>query len=234
MQRPAPRLSAISADAVAAGQRRRILDALPGAVAENGIEGTTVEHVVKLAGVRRNSFYEQFSDKRDCFAAAYEIAQERLLGVLTFQCYTHACLPDRLGTALAAGLTLLGADPSLARLIVVEAPAAGGEIAARHQEWLGRYCRLLRLAAVGSPESPPKAALEPAIVGSVVSRVKQSILAGQAGDLPRLCPELVQLTLSYYSSPALPLTPSRTPPAGGPAEPSQPQSPERRAVPEPA
>jgi AcrR family transcriptional regulator len=231
MQRPAPRHSAISADAVAADQRRRILDALPDAVAENGIEATTVEHVVKLAGVRRNSFYEQFSDKRDCFAAAHEIAQERLLGVLTFQCYTHACLPDRLGTALAAGLTLLGGHPSLARLIVVEAPAAGGEITVRHQEWLDRYCRLLQLAAVASPDiSPPKPALEPAIVGSVVSRVKQLVLAGQAGDLPRLCPELVQLTLSYYSSPALPRTPS----AGAPAESSQPQSPERRAVPEPA
>lgn len=209
-----------------------MLEALPRAVAENGFEATTVEHVVRLGGVRRHSFYEQFSDKRDCFAAAYEIAQERLLGVLTFQCYTHACLLDRLGAALGAGLALFGANPSLARLIVVEAPAAGGEITARHQEWLDRYCRLLQLAAVGSPDiSPPKPALEPAIVGSVVSRVKQLILAGEAGDLPRLCPELVQLTLSYYSSPALP---PRTSLAGEAAESSQPQSPERRAVPEPA
>jgi AcrR family transcriptional regulator len=212
-----------------------MLEALPRAVAENGFEATTVEHVVKFGGVRRNSFYEQFSDKRDCFAAAYEIAQERLLGVLTFQCYTHACLLDRLGTALGAGLALLGENPSLARLIVVEAPAAGGEIAARHQEWLSRYCRLLQLAAVGSPEvSSPKPALEPAIVGAVVSRLKQLILAGEAEDLPRLGPELVQLTLSYYSSPALPPDPSRTSVAGEDAESSQPQSPARRTVLEPA
>ena len=192
-------------------------------------------HVVKLGGVRRNSFYEQFSDKRDCFAAAYEIAQERLLGVLTFQCYTHACLLDRLDTALGAGLALLGANPSLARLIVVEAPAAGGEIAARHQEWLNRYCRLLQLAAVGSPDvSSPKPALEPAIVGAVVSRIKQLILAGEAEDLPRLGPELVQLALSYYSSPALPPDPPRTSVAGEDAESSQPQSPARRTVLEPA
>src|SRR3954447_12090922 len=80
------RFYAISAETVAADQRRRMLEALPHAVAENGFEGTTVEHIVKLGGVRRNSFYEQFANKRDCFAAAYEIAQERLLGVLTFQC----------------------------------------------------------------------------------------------------------------------------------------------------
>jgi AcrR family transcriptional regulator len=212
-----------------------MLEALPRAVAENGFEATTVEHVVKLGGVRRNAFYEQFSDKRDCFAAAYEIAQERLLGALTFQCYTHACLLDRLGAALGAGLALLGTNPSLARLIVVEAPAAGGEIAARHQEWLGRYCRLLQFAAVGSPGiSPPKPALEPAIAGAIVSRIKQVVLAGQTEDLPRLCPELVQLTLAYYSSPTLPPDPPRTSVACEAAESSQPQSPARRPVLEPA
>lgn len=122
---------AISADLVAADQRRRLLEALPRAVAENGLEGTTVDLIVKLAQVRRNSFYEQFKDKLDCFAAAYEIAQERLLGVLTFQCYTRAGLADRVGSALGAGLDLLSADPALTRLLVVEAPAAGGAISAR-------------------------------------------------------------------------------------------------------
>jgi AcrR family transcriptional regulator len=226
---------AISADAVAADQRRRMLEALPRAVAENGFEATTVEHVVKLGGVRRNSFYQQFSDKRDCFAAAYEIAQERLLGVLTFQCYTQAGLLDRVGAALGGGLGLLSANPSLARLIVVEAPAAGGEIAARHQEWLDRYSRLLQLAAVGTPDAAaPKPALEPAIVGAIVSRIKQLVLAGEIEDLPRLCPALTQLTLSYYSLPASPPDPPRTSAAGGDGGSSQPQSPERRAVLEPA
>jgi AcrR family transcriptional regulator len=226
---------ASSGDAVAADQRRRILEALPRAVAEHGFEATTVEHVVKLGGVRRNSFYEQFSDKLDCFAEAYEIAQERLLGVLTFQCYTQAGLANRVGAALGAGLDLLGTNPSLAHLVVVEAPAAGEEIARRHQEWLDRYCRLLQLAAVDDPDvATPKAALEPAIVGAVISRVKQLILAGETEDLPRLHPELVQLTLSYYSSPALLPDPPRTSAGGEDAESAQPQSPERRIVLEPA
>lgn len=212
-----------------------MLEALPRAVAENGFEATTVEHIVKFGGVRRNSFYEQFSDKRDCFAAAYEIAQERLLGVLTFQCYTQAGLLDRVGAALGGALDLLSANPSLARLIVVEAPAAGEEIAARHHEWLDRYSRLLQLAAVGTPNAvAPKPALEPAIVGAVVSRVKQLVLAGETRDLPRLCPELTQLTLSYYGLPAPPPDPPRTSAAGEDVESSQPQSPGRRAVLEPA
>jgi AcrR family transcriptional regulator len=222
---------AISAEAIAADQRRRLLAALPRVVAEHGFEGTTVEHIVKLAQVRRNSFYEQFSDKHECFAEAYEIAQERLLGVLTFHCYTRRGLESRIGSALEAGLGLLGADPVLAHLLVVEAPAAGDEVAARHHQWLDRYGRMLQLAAVDRPGveklSP---ALEPAVVGGLVSRVKQLVLAGEAAELPGLLPELLRFTLSFYGSPE----------DGSPravhcrgAESAQPQSPERRSILEP-
>jgi AcrR family transcriptional regulator len=218
----------ISADSVAIDQRQRMLAALLDAVAENGFEGTTVEHVVKLGKVRRNSFYEEFADKRDCFAAAYEIAQERLLGVLTFQCYTRSGLADRVDAALVAGLHLLAANPSLARLLVVEAPAAGEEIAARHHEWLDRYARLLQLAAVGSTDvATPRLALENAIVGATASRIKQLIFAGETVNLPGLRPELLQLTLSYYGSPE---PPPRASVALDGAESSQPQSPGRRSA----
>jgi AcrR family transcriptional regulator len=225
---------AISADVVSADQRRRLLDALPLVVAEHGFEGTTVDQIVKVAQVRRNSFYEQFADKRDCFAAAYEIAQERLLGVLTYQCYARATLTDRLGHALESGLALLAADPGLTRLIVVEAPAAGGEIVARHHEWLDRYSRLLRFAALDSPEiAGPSTAVEPAVVGGLVSRVKQTVLAGKAEALATLWPELVQFTQSFYAPFDAAL--SAAPHAGqsGQTEP-QPQSSERPSVLEPA
>ncbi len=219
---------AIPAEAVAADQRRRLLDALPEAVAEGGFEGVTVDQIVKLAQVRRNAFYEQFRDKRDCFAAAYEIAQERLLGVLTFQCYTRADLADRVSSALSACLDLLASDPVLTRLVVIEAPAAGGEIAARHHHWLDRYGRMLHFAAIGNSDAiPPKAGVEPAIVGGIVSRIKQLALADETENLSGLCPELVQFALSFYGSFE----------AVGPVsaeESSQPQSPERASVLEPA
>ena len=221
---------AISADVVAADQRRRLLEALPRAVAEAGFEATTVDRIVKLAQVRRNAFYEQFADKRDCFAAAYEIAQERLLGVLTYRCYTRADLADRVGSALAAGLELMAGEAVLARLIVVEAPAAAPEIAVRHHEWLDRYGRMLDFAALGSTDAvPPKASIAPAVVGGIVSRVKQVVLAGETEKLTRLCPELVQFTLSFYGSGE-----GRSPAELAAVASSQPQSPGRDSVLEPA
>ena len=218
-------------DAVAADQRRRLLAALPCAVAEKGFDQTTVEDIVSLAQVRRSSFYEQFADKRECFAMAYEIGQERLLGVLTYRCYTRSGPVERVGAALKAGLDLLAAEPGLAHLTIVEAPCAGEAIATRHQEWLDRYGRLLQLAVVGTPEATkPRPALEPAIVGAIVSRVKQIVLAGEAHDLPSLQPELTQLTLSFFDL-AEPSTAALS--SSGQREgvdPGQPQSPERSTV----
>lgn len=211
---------ALLPEVVAADQRRRLIEALPLAVAESGFEATTVEQIVKLAQVRRNAFYEQFEDKEDCLLAAYEIAQERLLGVLTFQCYTRAGLADRVSSALGAGLELLGNDPIRTRLIFAEAPVAGVKVATRHYEWLERYGRLLRIAAIDSPDvEMPSPAIEPAVVGGIVSRVKQEVFAGKIALLPQLAPELVQFALNFYGS----LEPS-----------SQPQPPARRSVLEPA
>jgi AcrR family transcriptional regulator len=226
---------AIPIDAVAADQRRRLLEALPQVVAEHGFEATTVDQIVRVAQVRRNSFYEQFADKRDCFLAAYEIAQERLVGVVTYRCYAHASLPDRVGNALEAALSLLAAEAEMTRLIVLEAPAAGGEIAARHHEWLDRYGRLLRFAALDSPEiDGPSIAVEPAVVGGVASRIKESVLKGQAKKLPKLCTELVQFVHSFYGMPEQPAPAvDRSRRDGRQAEP-QPQSPERAGVLEPA
>lgn len=173
---------------------------MPQAVAENGFQATTVEHIVRLAQVRRNAFYQQFEDKHDCFAVVYESAQERLLGVLTLRCYTQNGLAQRVGAALAGGLELLEANPAMARLLFVEAPAAGREISARHHEWLDRYGRMLGLATVGSPNVvAPHGGVEPAIVGAIASRIKQRVLAGAANDLSSLCPELLQLVLAFYS-----------------------------------
>jgi AcrR family transcriptional regulator len=223
---------AMSAAAVAADQRRRLLEALPRVVAEQGFEGTTVDQIVKMAQVRRNSFYEQFNDKRDCFAAAYEIAQERLLGVLTYQCYARATLVERIGSAFKAGLELLASDRAFTQLIIVEAPAAGGSIAAHHYRWMDRYGRLLGFATVGSAEAvKPSPQVEPAVIGGVVSRVKQRVLEGKTERLRELCPELVQFVLSFYGvSAELPAS-SVASKRAVQDESAQPQSPGRAVAP---
>src|SRR4029079_8566329 len=64
---------------VAASQRARLLWAVGRAVAEKGYAAATIEDIVRDAGVSKKTFYEHFSDKLDCFLAAYEAASDELL-----------------------------------------------------------------------------------------------------------------------------------------------------------
>src|SRR5918999_736948 len=67
---------------VAASQRTRLLEAVGGAVADKGYPGATIDDIVRGAGVSKKTFYDHFSDKLDCFLAAYEAASDELLARL--------------------------------------------------------------------------------------------------------------------------------------------------------
>jgi AcrR family transcriptional regulator len=184
---------------VARNQRERIFAALLEVVSEHGYLGTSVARVLAVAGVSSRDFYKQFADKRECFALVHEAAQERLHAVLVAPCEPGVSLAERVRRSLGAGLDLLAAEPALAQLLVLEAPAAGGEIAARHHEWLGCYADLLDRAAADLPEARrPSRSTQLTIVGGLVSRVAQRILAEEADRLPELTPELIEVVLSFY------------------------------------
>ena len=61
-------------------QRTRLLDATFAVVAEQGYAGMTVRRVCDRAGVSNKTFYDLFSDREDCFLAAFEQAVEELHG----------------------------------------------------------------------------------------------------------------------------------------------------------
>ena len=52
------------------------------AVTERGYANVTVADVIKRAGVSRETFYEQFANKEDCFMAAYDTIVVVLLKAL--------------------------------------------------------------------------------------------------------------------------------------------------------
>src|ERR1700755_1214941 len=98
---------ALAPEEVRADQRRRLIEAVPRVVAARGYEAMSVADVVRAAGVSRNAFYENFGDKRECFAAAHEVAHERLLETLTGSCRRGSSFGERAEKALGGGLDLL-------------------------------------------------------------------------------------------------------------------------------
>ena len=190
---------ALAPEEVTSDQRRRLLAAVPGVVAECGYEAMSVADIVKRAAVSRNAFYKSFSDKQDCFAIAHEDAHEALFEILAQPCEGGETTAERVERSLAAGLDALASEPDMARLLFVEAPSAGEEIALRYHEWLRRYGTLLRAAAPDIPaEAQPAAEVEGVIVGGIASRVAREVLQGRADKLRDLTVPLVEYTLAFY------------------------------------
>jgi AcrR family transcriptional regulator len=191
---------ALAPEEVTRDQRARLLDAVPRVVAEKGYEAMSVADIVKAAAVSRNAFYKSFKDKQDCFATAHEQGHERLFELLTVPCDDDgAGLEERVERSLSAGLAALAAEPEVARMLFVEAPSAGEEIALAYHEWLKRYGTLLRAVAPDlPPESIPAPEVEGVIVGGIASRVASEVLQGRAKKLRELASPLVEYVLAFY------------------------------------
>jgi AcrR family transcriptional regulator len=190
---------ALAPEEVLRDQRERLIDAVPRAVAEHGYEAMSVADIVKAAAVSRNAFYKNFADKQECFAAAHDAGHERLFEVLMQPCEQATTIEARVEGSLAASLDALASDPDMARMLFVEAPSAGEEIALRYHEWLQRYGTLLRSVA---PDLPPQAIpapeVEGVIVGGIASRVASEVLNGRAKKLQDLTAPLVEYVLAFY------------------------------------
>jgi AcrR family transcriptional regulator len=190
---------ALAPEEVLRDQRERLVDAVPRAVAERGYEATSVADIVKAAAVSRNAFYKNFADKQECFAAAHDAGHERLFEILMRPCDAGATIEERVQRSLAAGLDAMASDPDMARLLFVEAPSAGEEIALSYHEWLQRYGTLLHSAAPDLPvRSIPAPEVEGVIVGGIASRVASELLHGRAKKLQDLEAPLVEYVLAFY------------------------------------
>jgi AcrR family transcriptional regulator len=190
---------ALAPDDVLRDQRERLLAAVPAVAAEHGYEAMSVADIVKAAAVSRNAFYKNFRDKQDCVATAHELGHERLFEILSVNCYEGAAITERVGAALEAALEVLAGDPALARLLFVEAPSAGDEIALRYHEWLQRYGTLLRSAAPDLPsESLPAPEVEQVIVGGIASRIASEVLRGRGKRLEELADPFLEYVLTFY------------------------------------
>jgi AcrR family transcriptional regulator len=120
-------------------QRGRMLRAMAEAMAEHGYVATSVADVLKRAGTSRETFYEQFDSKQDCFIAAYELAAGVMLEDLEGEAASQGTALARFDQAIGAYLDALAAEPAFARLFMVEVYAAGDEVLERRAEIQQRF-----------------------------------------------------------------------------------------------
>ena len=186
----------LSRDEVVASQRERIQRALAEAMAEKGYAGTSIADVLRIARVGRETFYQQFTSKEDCFMSVFEEAYARLAA---------AAAPDLMAGAgstpqewfelvLRAYLDALAAESVYARVFLIEVYAAGPAALARRAE-LQRGLVDMMSAATGAD----RFAIE-ALVAAISALVTNRLVAGDIAGLHDLHEPICELTRKVMST----------------------------------
>jgi len=197
--RPAPGRQQLSREFIARHQRARIINALAAETAEKGYRAVTVADIVRRAGIARNTFYDNFSSKQDCFLAALDYALEEALRRIVDAATEVDSWQNRVRAGLAAFLGYVASDPPLARTCIVESLSAGPESLARYEESLQAFLPLLRIGRKVSPHGDElPATLEEAIAGGIFWIIYQRIIQNETEQIEELLPELVEFALTPY------------------------------------
>lgn len=183
-------------------QRERLIAGLAEAIAENGYSGTTIAHITRAAAVSRRTFYEHFSSKDECFVAAYDTVMNELRERVTEAFESeHEDWAHSIKAGIDAMLEFLAAEPSLARLCMVEALVAGPAVVERYDAAIQSFVPYFQKGREGRPPevlARLSATTEEALVGGMVSLISRRIIAGKSEELEELLPDLVEFTLTPY------------------------------------
>jgi AcrR family transcriptional regulator/DNA-binding MarR family transcriptional regulator len=180
-------------------QRTRLLDAAVALVAAEGYRRMTARRVSGWAGVSNKTFYDLFSDREDCFLAAFDRAIDELSRVVLPAWESEKEWSAQVRVALGALLNALDREPALCTLVFAEALGAGPRV-------LERRAGVLQLLAEGIDRGRAgvKAGREPSslaaegIVGAVFGVIYARLLEREHGPLTGLInPLMATIVLPY-------------------------------------
>lgn len=159
----------------------------------------TVADIVKRAGIARNTFYENFGSKEDCFLAAQEYAMSTALERVVDAAGEIDDWPHRVRAGLAAFLAYVEEEPALSRTCMVEALSAGTASVRYYEESQQAFVSLFKLGRDVSPhggELPET--LEEALIGGVFWIIYQRLTGTGSSKIGDLLPELTEFILRPY------------------------------------
>jgi AcrR family transcriptional regulator len=187
---------------IASNQRERLLDAIANVVADKGYAATRVADITEYAGVSRKTFYELFTDKEDCFLAAYDAITALLMDRMArgLADVTAGSWEEQVRALLGEFLRFLAAEPAFARMCIVEVLGSGPKGLARRDAAIEAFFPVVDQI----PRSQPGAEkwlspLTPVFVtGGILEVVYAAIRRGDTASLPELEDDLTRLAFRSY------------------------------------
>lgn len=182
-------------------------------VVEHDYEAVTITELVKRARVSPRDFYRHYDSKEACFLAACEHAVARMAQAVEQTRRGASDWRAGLEQALLVFTGAIAAQPALARLVLVEAFAAGPAALQRMRNTLGLFAGMLEksFAAAPGPVRLPSP-MARGIAGGIARVAQARLIAGCAQELPDLAPSLLEWTLCFCCQDAAAL--GELPPAG--------------------
>lgn len=200
---------------VVGNQRERLFSAMVASVAERGYQATSVAHVLELSGISGRTFYDMFPDKRACFVATLEAIVEMAIAYVGRSAgdvaSTIASPPTDLSeeewrararTALDAFARMVVEQPAAARLLLVDAYAAGPSSLAPVEQTVSGFEAVAKEVLDRSPErADMPAEMIAALIGGLEEIARLRLIAGTEGELPAAIDQAWELLLGYRRPP---------------------------------
>lgn len=195
----------LSREAVRHSQRGRLLVAVAQVVAAKGYGPCTVGDIVERARVSRSTFYEQFSDKEECFIAAFDVAVESVVARMS-EAWESARGRDwrsHVRSDITTYLMTLAAAPDFARAMHVEVLAAGPAALEKRAQVFAQFTeRTRRLHEIARSENPSLPALPNAVfelhTGGMDELIREVLRTKGPGALPDLAEPATTATLALF------------------------------------
>jgi len=191
-------------------QRARMLAAMVEVASERGAASVTVADVVARSGVSRRTFYELFSDREDCFLAAFDDGIARVASEV-IPAYEAAGRTQRahgwrekIRAGLCVLLEVLDYEPGIGRLVIVETLGAGPNALERRRHVLAQ---IITAVDEGRREAKkgdgPSLLTAEGVVGGVLAVLHGRLLEKNPGRLIELTgPLMSMIVLPYLGPPA--------------------------------
>ena len=182
--------------------RERLLDAMANVVAEKGYAKARVADVTHYAGISRKTFYGLFTDKEECFLAAYDAITALLMDRLADELAAVAdgSWEAKVHALLGGFLRFLAAEPAFARMCIVEVLGSGPIGRARRDDAIEAFFPVVDQLPRSQPGSEKRLSpMTPVFVtGGILEVVYAAVRRGETASLPDLEHDLTRLAFRAY------------------------------------
>lgn len=167
--------------------------------ARKGYPATTVDDLVVAAKMSVGSFYAHFSGKEECLLAAYRGVLEGVEGAMAAAAEPAPTWPMQVCLGLRELLDRVAAEPTSAKVALVEIQTGGPAALDRYEETLTLAAEFLRRgrAMLDSARRLPDS-LEQTTVSGIAWLLHRRLAAGEENSVPGLFEELGVLLLEPY------------------------------------